>query len=160
MPTFHSALAKRFHRYVVVACLPKMYYRVSSWSVVAVIYNLVLITEENICTSHAEQPTEDVQNCYPGCNDSQLSLQLLQVKDQLKVICIQHLLYQKWSVLFEKLVNAAESSPFMPQLYLYNWDTCMEFHDLLISLLVEYAKVLCKLSRPHKRQDTQYTKLL
>jgi hypothetical protein len=40
------------------------------------------------------------------------------------------------------LNSANLSSTF--QLYLYNQDTCTEFHDLLISLLVGYAKALHK----------------
>jgi hypothetical protein len=72
-------------------------------------------------------------------------LQLLQVKDQLEVICTRHSLYRERSVSFERLVDAAESSASTPQLYLYNQDTCTEFHDLLISLLVGHAKALREL---------------
>jgi hypothetical protein len=147
-PASRSTLGKHFDQYVMVMCWRKMYSRISFWPAVGIVCNLLLVTEEAILALYVDQSPKDVQNRYHSRDDSRLSLHLTWSKDQLGTIHTRHPLHSSdasgQQISFENLLHAAKSSP-TSQLYLYNRDTCTEFHDLLISLLVGYAKALHEL---------------
>jgi hypothetical protein len=120
-----------------------MHNRISSWPAVGVMCNLLLITSDDVRSSFVDLSLQDMQIRYRNRNDTRLSQQLTLLKGVLGTIHAQHPRYGQRQITFENLVKAAESSGGSP---LYNQSTCAEFHDLLISVLVGYAKALRELN--------------
>jgi hypothetical protein len=131
-------LTPAFMQYMVASSWQKMYRRITHWFAQGFIYHLSRV-EENALRAAVEP------NVTAWRNDSRLSTKLITKEE--------------YNSTFPSLFSACQSMQSMPwpsepersmeRSGLYNTATCFEFHQLLVSTLVDYGKALEKLADAH-----------
>jgi len=143
-----ALLTPAFMQYMVGSSWQKMHRRITHWSAQGFIYHLSRV-EENALRA-AVEPTVTAWR-----SDSHLSTMFIT--------------NEEYSSTFPSLFSACQSMQSMPwpsepeqskeRSGLYNTATCFEFHQLLVSTLVDYGKALEKLADAHTAYLQQQNEL-
>ena len=139
-----ALLTPMFVQYMVASSWRKMHRRISQWSAQGFIYHLSRVKENALRA--AIEPTVAAWR-----NDSRLSNRLITMEG--------------YNPTFPSLLSACQNMQSMPwpsepgqskeRSGLYNTATCFEFHQLLVSTLVDYGKALDQLDDAHTTYSNQ-----
>ena len=155
--------SSKFSEYIISACWRKMEWRIGHWGSVGLMYNLTKVDKDSLLYCITEiDPLTITKN-----SDFKLSMYL---QDMEKTSVLEKVLsYHKYIIPSDATLPSLPSKdnptkvilPCLQRLChgddpynLYNKETALEFHHLLIATLLYYARALRKLQEKHdKRRD-------